>query len=381
MESVNFPAARNCAPFCLILRLMNPRGLHCRPVQIFLNMLLPTTNILEAAARLRSLTRVTPLDYSLGLSQLTGANVYLKLEHLQHTGSFKLRGAGNKILSLTPAQLQRGVVAASTGNHGLGVCYAAQHAGTRATIYLPRDVAEAKLAIIKQLGGQPVLSEGDCLAAEISGRAAAEESGQVFISPYNDLGVIAGQGTIGAELAQQLARIDAVFIAVGGGGLIAGIGAYLKEVSPHTRIVGCWPEGARALYESLRAGRIVEFSESPTISESTAGGVEPGSITFPLTQQLIDQYVLVSESEIQAAIRLIAAQERWMIEGAAGVAVGAFLKCHAQYIGQDVVILLCGRNISLAKWKQLLDECDSPPALQNCLLNAAKIPVVNKSRY
>jgi threonine dehydratase len=318
-------------------------------------MPLSTTNILEAAARLRGLTRVTPLDYSLGMSRLTNAHVYLKLEHLQHTGSFKLRGAGNKILSLTPEQLQHGVVAASTGNHGLGVCYAARHAGTTATIYLPREVAEAKLTTMKQLGGQTILLEGDCLMAEIAARTAAEASGQIFISPYNDLDVIVGQGTIGLELTQQLASIDAVFIAVGGGGLIAGIAAYIKEVSPHTRIVGCWPEAARSLYESLRAGRIVECPETPTISESTAGGVEPGSITFPLGQQLIDEYVLVSEEEIYAAMRLIAEQERWMIEGAAGVAVAAFLKMRAHYADQNVAVILCGRNISLAKWNRIFN--------------------------
>lgn len=317
-------------------------------------MPLSTTNILAAEARLRGLARVTPLDYSLGLSRLTGAHVYFKLEHLQHTGSFKLRGAGNKILSLAPEQLRQGVVAASTGNHGLGVCYAARQAGARATIYLPNDVAAAKLTMMKELGGQPVLIAGDCLAAELQARAAAEASAQVFISPYNDWEVIAGQGTIGAELERQLAHIDAVFIAVGGGGLIAGMATYLKAVSPHTRIVGCWPEGARALYESLRAGRIVEVPEAPTISESTAGGVEPGAITFPLCQQLIDECVLVSEREIRAALRLIIEHERWIVEGAAGVAVAALLKEGAQYAAQNVVVLLCGRNIAAEKLQSIL---------------------------
>lgn len=311
--------------------------------------------VLAAATRISALTRETPLDYSFHLSRLTEAHVYLKLEHLQHTGSFKLRGAGNKILSLTGEQLQRGVVAASTGNHGLGVCYAAQQAGTQATIYLPRAVAETKLTTMKQLGGQIVLCDGDCLAAEIEARAAAQASGQVFISPYNDRTVIAGQGTIGVELARQLERIDAVFVAVGGGGLIAGIAAYVKAISPQTRIVGCWPEHARALYESLHTGRIVEFPEAPTISESTAGGVEPGSLTFPLCQQLIDDCVLVTESEIRAAMRLIAEQERWLVEGAAGVAVAGFLKEPGRYVGQNVIIVLCGRNIALAKWQAILN--------------------------
>lgn len=308
--------------------------------------MLSAQDIIEAESRIRPLARETPVDHSLHLSQLGDANVYLKLEHLQHTGSFKLRGATNKILSLDKEELRKGVIAASTGNHGMGVCYAARYAGTTATIYLPRDVSEQKLAVIKYLGGITVMSGGDCLEAEYRAREAAHKSGQVFISPYNDLQVIAGQGTTGLELARQLDRIDAVFIAVGGGGLIAGIATYLKSVSPHTRVIGCWPENSRALYECLRAGRIIKVSEEPTISESTAGGVEEGSITLPLCQQLIDDYALVSESEIRDAMRLILDEERWIIEGSAGVAVAAYLKERERFTGQNVAIILCGRNIS-----------------------------------
>jgi threonine dehydratase len=231
----------------------------------------------------------------------------------------------------------------------MGVCYAARHAGTTATIYLPRDVSEQKLAVIKHLGGIPVLSAGDCLEAEYTAREAARKSGQVFISPYNDLQVIAGQGTIGLELARQLDRIDAIFVAVGGGGLISGISAYLKSVSPHTRVIGCWPENSRPLYECLRAGRIIEVPEEPTISESTAGGVEEGSVTLQLCQQLIDDYALVSEAEIRGAMRLIFDEERWVIEGSAGVAVAAYLKEREMYAGQNVAIILCGRNVSSKK--------------------------------
>jgi threonine dehydratase len=308
--------------------------------------MLSAQDIIEAESRIRPLARETPVDHSLHLSRLGDAGVYLKLEHLQLTGSFKLRGATNKILSLDDGQLRRGVIAASNGNHGMGVCYAARHAGTAATIYLPRDVSEHKLAAIKQLGGVPVLSSGDCLKAEFAAREAARKSGQVFISPYNDLQVIAGQGTIGLEMSRQMDRIDAVFVTVGGGGLIAGIAAYLKSVSPHTRVIGCWPENARSLYECLRAGRIIEVPEEPTISESTAGGPEEGSITLPLCQQLIDDYALVSEAEIREAMRLIFDKEHWAIEGSAGVAVAAYLKERERYAGQNVAIILCGRNFS-----------------------------------
>jgi threonine dehydratase len=310
--------------------------------------------IIEAESRIRPLVRETPVDRSLHLSRLGDADVYLKLEHLQHTGSFKLRGATNKILSLDDEQLRLGVIAASTGNHGMGVCYAARHAGTAATIYLPRDVSEQKLATIKQLGGTPVLSAGDCLEAEYAAREAARKSGQVFISPYNDLQVIAGQGTIGLELARQLGRIDAVFVAVGGGGLIAGIAAYLKSVSPGARVIGCWPENSRPLYECLRAGRIIEVPEEPTISESTAGGVEEGSVTLQLCQRSIDDYALVSEAEIREAMRMIFDKERWIIEGSAGVAVAAYMKEREKYVGQNVTIILCGRNVSSKKLTGIL---------------------------
>ncbi|MFN0087776.1 MAG: threonine/serine dehydratase [Blastocatellia bacterium] len=310
--------------------------------------------IIDAEARIRARVRETPVDESLPLSELSGCRVFLKLEHLQHTGSFKLRGATNKILSLDEGELERGVVAASTGNHGMGVCHAARAAGARATIFLPRETAEAKLSMIRLLGGEAVPEFRDCLDAEIQARRIAAASGRVFISPYNDPEVVAGQGTIGVELARHLDRIDAVFIAVGGGGLIAGIGAYLKVVRPETRIVGCWPANARAMYESLRAGRILEVAEEPTLSESTAGGVEEGSITFPLCRQTIDDLILVEEEEIRGAMRLLAETERWMIEGAAAVPLAALLKNRKAYQGRNVVILLCGRNIDPRKWALIL---------------------------
>ncbi len=307
--------------------------------------------MIEAAAeRTGRVIRETPVEYSAALSDLTGCEVFLKLEHLQKTGSFKLRGASNRILGLGESDLGRGVIAASTGNHGLGVCYAARHVGTVATVYLPRDTSQSKISMMERLGGRLVFVDGDCMSAETAARAAAEESGCVFVSPYNDLEVIAGQGTIGLELSRQIERLDAVYISVGGGGLIAGVAAYLKSVNPGIRVVGCWPENSRVLYECLRAGRIIEFPEQETISESTAGGVEPGSVTFPLCRDLIDDYALVTESEIHAAMRLLAEKERWMVEGSAGVAMAGLIRTANQVKGRNVAVLLCGRNISLGRF-------------------------------
>lgn len=301
-------------------------------------------SIAEADARIRPMVRETPVDFSHSLSEMGRCRVHLKLEQIQHTGSFKLRGAANKVLSLRGPELEAGVVAASTGNHGLGVCYAARQAGARATIYLPNGVSESKISMIRALGGEIVPAGDDCLAAELAAREEARRSGRVFISPYNDIDVIAGQGTIGVEMERQISGLDAVFISVGGGGLIAGAAAWLKSVNPRIRIVGCWPENSPVMCECLRAGRIIEVPEKPTLSESTAGGVEPGSITFDLCQQLIDEMVLVGEDEILAALRLVAERERWAVEGSAGVAVASFIRVAGSFTGCNVAILLCGRN-------------------------------------
>lgn len=310
-------------------------------------------DILEAEVRIRQLVRQTPLDHSIQLSEMTGCDVWLKLEHLQHTGSFKLRGATNKILSLFYEELERGIVTASNGNHGIAVCYAAQRVGVSPQVFMRHGVSEAKLSLIQLLGGQPVFYGDDPLEAELKARETARQTGQIFISPYNDALVIAGQGTIGVELHKQLGDIDAVFVTVGGGGLISGIAAYLKSVSPQTRIVGCWPENSPVMYECLKAAKIFDCPELPTISDSTAGGLEPDSITFELCLNLIDDHVLVSEEEIKQAMRLLIEKERWIVEGAAGVALAAMLKMQQQYAGKRVVVLLCGRNIAAEKFHEI----------------------------
>ena len=276
-----------------------------------------------------------------------GANgVYLKLEHLQRTGSFKLRGASNKIALLTPEQAVRGVVAASNGNHGLGVAAAARFRGIDAEVFVSTHVSPAKARRIEAAGVRLRRAGDDPLTAELAARRAAEETGRVFISPYNDADVIAGQGTIALELHRQISTLDAIFAAVGGGGLIGGIGTYYKNASPRTEIVGCWPENSPVLYECLRAGRILDVVERPTLSESTAGNLEPESVTLECCRKTIDRGVLVSEDEILAAMRLMLETEHWLIEGAAAVAVAAYLKEAPRYEGRKVAIVLCGRNLS-----------------------------------
>jgi len=236
--------------------------------------------IRAAEKRIRPIVRETPVDFSQALSARSGAEVYLKLEHLQHTGSFKLRGAVNKMLSLTPAERKRGVIAASTGNHGMAVCYAARKLGTKATIYMSPGVAPVKLGMIRALGGRAVFHGTNPVDAEVRAREVSEQTGVPFLSPYNDAEVVAGQGTLGVELHRQLGKLDAVFVSVGGGGLISGIAAYLKSARRRVQIVGCWAKNSCVLYQSLRAGRIGEFPEKPTISDGTAGEWKRGRSRF-----------------------------------------------------------------------------------------------------
>lgn len=300
----------------------------------------------EACHRIYGLVQTTPL-VALPSDPLipSSTHVYAKMEQLQTTGSFKLRGAANKIMSLTPEAASAGVVASSTGNHGLAVAAAARHRKIDAEVYLSSQVPETKWKKIAAYGARIRTVGQNPLEAEIAARAAAEESGRTYVSPYNDWEVIAGQGTIGVELVRQIENIAAIFIATGGGGLISGIGTYLREKSHRTEIVGCWPENSHVLYECLKGGEIAEFPESYTVSESTAGGVESASITFELARAAMHRGVLVSEDAILDAMKW-AREHKWIIEGAAGVALAAFFQDASRYEGKTVVVLFCGGNLS-----------------------------------
>lgn len=302
--------------------------------------------ILDADKSIRPSVLETPVGSISDLVPNLSVRVFAKLENLQKTGSFKLRGATNKILQLTAQQRADGVIAASNGNHGLGVAEAARSAGVPAEVYVSSHVSPAKAIRIEQLGASLRRAGATPLEAELAGRAAAVQAGKVFISPYNDMEVIAGQGTLAVELQKQAPNMDAVFVAVGGGGLIAGIGVYLKWVAPQTEIVGCWPENSPVLYECMKAGRIIDVPEQPTLSESTAGGLEPESITLDVCKRVMDRSILVSEEEILSAMRQVREYKGWLIEGAAAVALAAFLQQAERYQGKSVAIIICGGNLS-----------------------------------
>ncbi len=306
--------------------------------------------ISQAHHALRPQVAVTPLAHSTWFSADSGCEVYFKCEHLQHTGSFKFRGASNTLRLLDESARAHGVITASSGNHGQGLALAGRLLGVPVTVYTTRQASPVKLDAIRALGAEVISLDTDPLSVELEAARQARSQGKPFVSPYNDPQIIAGQGTIGMELAEQLPTLDAVFVAVGGGGMISGIATALKHLRPGVQVIGCWPANAPTLQRSLEAGRIIEMDEQDTLSDGTAGGVEPDAITFPLCQRLLDRTVLVSEQAIAQAMRDVAANERWIIEGAAGVAVAGLRELAHEYRGKRVAVVLCGRNILLEKF-------------------------------
>ena len=302
-----------------------------------------------AEGRIRAHIRETPLKHSRALSDSTRANVFLKLDNLQETGAFKLRGAAYKLHSLPREQAARGIVAASNGNHALAVAHIGLKLGIPVEVFVSEHVDPVRKTKIESLQARVHTVDGDSLLAEQTARREAEQSGRTYVSPYNDRDVVTGQGTIAVEILRQLSqsgagKLDAVFVAVGGGGLIGGIGLHLNSVSPETEVVGCWPENSPVLYECIRAGRIIDVLEKPTLSVSTAGGMEADSVTLEIAGEVIDRSVMVSEDEIMHAARRVYREDGQLLEGAAAVAVAAFLKSAGDYAGETVVIVICGGN-------------------------------------
>ena len=221
-------------------------------------------------------------------------------------------------------------------------------------MYVPEYADRSKVQAIELEGAEVKPFGDDCVITESAARKNAEQSGKVYISPYNDLDVIAGQGTIGVELVQQIKQLDAVFVSVGGGGLISGIGAYLKEASPQTKVIACSPSQSPAMHECMKAKKIIDVACYPTLSDATAGGVEEGAVTLNLCRSHIDESILVDEAEIKEAMLFTINQHHMLIEGAAGVAIAAFLKEQESYKGKRVAILICGGNIGIEKLRQVI---------------------------
>jgi threonine dehydratase len=296
---------------------------------------------------LRPYVRETPLIPATALGRETGSGVLLKLETLQVSGSFKIRGALTKLLALPIAERTRGVVAASTGNHGIAVAEAGRIVNVPVAVFVPDSAAPTKLEKMARRGAHITPIAGDPINAENHARRHAEETGRPYISPYNDASVIAGQATIALELARQCpAPPAAIFVPLGGGGLAAGIAIAAKSAWPETRVIGCSPLNSAVMARSIEAGRIIDLPSLPTLSDGTAGGVEEGSITFELCRSWIDEFVTVSEEEIASSMRLMLEEEHAVVEGAGAVAVAGYRQLAESLTGTTTAVVLSGANVS-----------------------------------
>jgi threonine dehydratase len=318
--------------------------------------------VARAEARIRPYVRETPLEPSPYLSRETGAAVYLKCENLQVSGSFKGRGAFSKLLSLDPDERARGVTTASTGNHANAMAHALSLLGIPGEIFLARSASPAKVEALRMRGANLCMVDGDPGDVETIAHEAAERSGRAFVSPYNDPQVIGGQGTIAIELLRQMAALsppavpDAVFVPVGGGGLIAGIAGYLKAAAPHITVVGCQPAASPVMAESVKAGHMVAIPMRPSLSDATVGLIPDGTYVLPVNRSCVDEWVLIEEDEIAAALRLVLGRHSMMVEGAAVLSVAALLKTKQRFAGKTVALVLSGSRISLPVLARVLTE-------------------------
>lgn len=305
----------------------------------------------QARARIRSHIYQTPLIPARKAGQSHQSNVLFKAENFQLTGSFKLRGATSK-LSAHPAGGR--LITASSGNHGIGSACAAKALSRDVTVVLPVSVVPAKLEKIKSYGVDVILHGAEAGLSEQHAQQLAASGAYTYISPYNDLEIVAGQGTIGLEILEQCAQVDNVFISMGGGGLISGIGSVLKAFSPQAKIYGVSAINSMSLAESMKVGKVVETEHLPTLAEAVAGGIDEDTITLPLALAVVDHVVECDEGKIANAMREMAFDENMIVEGSAALALAGFNKVADSLRDQTSVILLCGANVDQGNIKRIL---------------------------
>ena len=305
--------------------------------------------IWDAQNALRGVARVTPLNPAKAL----GKNVYIKCENLQLTGAFKLRGAYNKLRDLSAEERERGVIACSAGNHAQGIALSAARLGMKSVICMPAGAPISKIEATRNYGAQVVLVPGVYDDAAREAARLAEEKGYTFAHPFNDPAVIAGQGTIGLEILEQLPDVDVIVTAIGGGGLISGVARAVKELKPSCQVIGVQAEGAASMYEALRQDKIITLPKVGTIAD----GIQvktAGELTFDMCRKYVDKVVTVSESEIAAAILTILEKQKLITEGAGAVSVAAVMSGKIDVKGKTVCALLSGGNVDVTMLERII---------------------------
>jgi threonine dehydratase len=315
-------------------------------------------SILAAAQRVQRRVRRTPLERDVALSEQSGAEVYLKLENLQQTGSFKLRGATNRLLTLDERERAAGVVTASAGNHALGLAQAASSLGVRVTILVATSGSPAKIAAIRRFPAEwveLVLHGKDYDEAEARAIALARETGRRFVSAYNDPEIMAGQGTIAVEILEDWPDVDVLLVPVGGGGILVGMGCWAKAINPHMRVIGVQSVASPQMHAAFEAGRLVTVEVQDSLADGLAGNIEPGSAMYELARRSTDEMVLVEEREIAEAMAWYLEQHHLVVEGAGAVGIAALQHGRIAGIGgKKVAVVLTGRNVGVEKLRGLM---------------------------
>jgi len=315
-----------------------------------------TLQSIEAARqRIKGIIYHSPCPYSLSLSKMCGCEIYCKLDHLQMTGSFKERGARNKLMQLTDSEKARGVIAASAGNHALALAYHGRDLGMKVTVVMPVWAPLVKVSNCRNFGANVILHGDSFDAARAYANQLRDEKSLVYVHGFDDPDIIAGQGTVGLEILEDVPDPDAVIVPVGGGGLIAGVARAIKSIRPQTRIIGVEPKHAPTLQASLKAGKVTRIETRPTLADGLAVA-EVGKLCFEIARELVDELVMVDEAQIAMSILRLLEHEKMVVEGAGAVPLAAVMGKTLGLEGKKVVLVLCGGNIDVTMLSKIIER-------------------------
>jgi len=311
-------------------------------------------DIQDARNSIQGHVKKTPLARSQYLSGLTGSDVYLKLENLQLTNAFKIRGALNRLMKLTADEKARGIIAASSGNHAQAVAVGAEKLKLKATVVVPETTPKIKIEKIRKHEVELVLHGEKYDYAEEYARKLAKEKGLTFVSAYNDEFVVAGQGTVGLEILEDLPNTDSIVAPVSGGSILSGVAVAAKSLKSSIEILGAQPENVAAMYHCLKAGKIINIPMGPTIAEGLDGNIEAGCITFELVQKYVDEVLLFSEDTIKKMVRILWEHEKQIVEASGAIAIAPIVENPRRFAGKRTDAVITGGNIDDAVFKAIL---------------------------
>jgi threonine dehydratase len=306
-----------------------------------------------ARQRVQKWARRTPMEYSPGLSELIDGHVWLKLENQQVTGSFKIRGATNKILLLSEEEKARGVVTASSGNHAQGLGYAARELGVKAKVVVPEMTPQIKIDAIRRYGVELIIEGEEYMDSERLARRIEADEGMTFISAYNDIDLIKGQGTVGLEMVEDVPDLDVVLVPVGGGGLASGVASVFKQATSAT-VIGVQGETSPVMYECVKKGFIHDIPLGDTYAEGLHGGLEPGSVSFDICREVIDEWAILTEDDILGSIKYLLDESHMLVEGAGAVGVAAILSDPGRFTNKRVGVVISGGNLGMETLRKVV---------------------------